>query len=80
MTHRFFILTAALLLVGGGALAHHGWGSYDAAKPFSIRGEVRDAALAEPARPSQREASGRDLGGGARAALPHGRRVGLSPR
>ena len=31
MTRRFFILTAALLLVGGGALAHHGWGSYDAA-------------------------------------------------
>ena len=39
MTCRFFILAAAPLLVGGSALAHHGWGSYDAAKTFSIRGE-----------------------------------------
>ena len=48
MTRRFFILTAALLLVGGGALAHHGWGSYDAARPFSIRGEVETLRWQNP--------------------------------
>ena len=37
---RFLVLAAAAMLAAGGALAHHGWGSYDAAKPFTIRGQV----------------------------------------
>ena len=41
---RFLVLAAGATLVAGGALAHHGWGSYDAAKPFTIRGQVETHA------------------------------------
>ena len=30
------------------ALAHHGWGSYDAAKPFTIRGQVETLRWQNP--------------------------------
>jgi hypothetical protein len=31
----------SLLLLGGGAFAHHGWGSYDAAKKFTVTSTVQ---------------------------------------
>ncbi len=49
MTRRFVVLAAASTLVaGGGALAHHGWGSYDASKPFTIRGQVENLRWQNP--------------------------------
>jgi len=40
-------LTAALLM-GGATFAHHGWGSYDAAKKFSIAGAVQQLQWQNP--------------------------------
>jgi Family of unknown function (DUF6152) len=45
---RFLVLAAGAVLVAGGALAHHGWGSYDAAKPFTIRGQVETLRWQNP--------------------------------
>lgn len=39
---------AALALFGGGALAHHGWGSYDAAKPFTVAGPILTSRFENP--------------------------------
>ncbi|MEA2903185.1 MAG: hypothetical protein QOI12_572 [Alphaproteobacteria bacterium] len=33
-------VSALALLTGGAALAHHGWGSYDAAHPVTVTGAV----------------------------------------
>jgi hypothetical protein len=35
-----FALPAALALLVGPALAHHGWGSYDAAHPVTVTGPI----------------------------------------
>jgi hypothetical protein len=45
---RFLVLAAGAMLVAGGAMAHHGWGSYDAAKPFTIRGQVETLRWQNP--------------------------------
>jgi Family of unknown function (DUF6152) len=39
---------AALGLAGGGALAHHGWGSYEAAKKFTIASAVEHLMWQNP--------------------------------
>jgi Family of unknown function (DUF6152) len=36
------------VLAAGAALAHHGWGSYDAAKPFTIRSSVEKLQWQNP--------------------------------
>jgi hypothetical protein len=36
----FSLALAALGLAAGGALAHHGWGSYDAAHPVTVSGRI----------------------------------------
>ncbi len=48
MPARPLTLAAALVLVAGGALAHHGWGSYDAAKKFTITSTVGTLAWQNP--------------------------------
>jgi hypothetical protein len=49
MTLRPFALAlTALSLAAGGALAHHGWGSYDAAKKFTIASSVERVAWQNP--------------------------------
>ena len=46
---RALSLTLVLLAASAAAvLAHHGWGSYDAAKTFSIRGEVETLRWQNP--------------------------------
>lgn len=47
--HRpFVIATAAALLLGGGAaLAHHGWGSYDTAA-VTLEGRIQESAYQNP--------------------------------
>lgn len=42
-----FCLSGAIM-ASGAALAHHGWGSYDAAKPFSITSAVQRADWQNP--------------------------------
>ena len=44
----FALALAALGLAAGGALAHHGWGSYDAAKKFTIASPVERLAWQNP--------------------------------
>jgi hypothetical protein len=47
MTRRF-ALVAALACLAGPAVAHHGWGSYDAAKPITVQGPVLTSKYENP--------------------------------
>jgi hypothetical protein len=40
IARSFALALAGLALAGGAALAHHGWGNYDAAKKFTIASPV----------------------------------------
>jgi hypothetical protein len=42
------VLLAALGLYAGTALAHHGWGSYDAAKPITVAGSITTSKYENP--------------------------------
>jgi hypothetical protein len=44
---RMAILAALVLLVGPAA-AHHGWGSYDAAKPITVSGPILTSKFENP--------------------------------
>src|SRR5437588_845887 len=49
---RAITFFAAFALITSAALAHHGWGSYDAAKPVTVTGPrqaLRDALMTEAA-------------------------------
>ncbi len=49
MKRPLFVLSlTGGLLTGGFALAHHGWGSYDAARPISITSAVQQANWQNP--------------------------------
>lgn len=48
MIARPFAVALAMLGLAGAALAHHGWGSYDAAKKFTIAGSVEHLAWQNP--------------------------------
>jgi Family of unknown function (DUF6152) len=48
IARHFALALAALGLAGGGALAHHGWGSYDAAKKFTITSPVEHLMWQNP--------------------------------
>ena len=63
------ILLAALAC--GTALAHHGWGSYDAAKPVTVDRPDPDLEIREPARHHHRQGRRQGLDRDARADLPH---------
>ena len=45
---RTFIAVGAVVLLSGAALAHHGWGSYDAAKPVTVAGPIVTAKYENP--------------------------------
>jgi hypothetical protein len=45
---RTVIFFAALALLSGTALAHHGWGSYDAAKPVTVAGPILTSKYENP--------------------------------
>jgi hypothetical protein len=42
------IAFAALLALTGAAAAHHGWGSYDAAKPVTVAGPILTSKYENP--------------------------------
>lgn len=46
--HLAIVAAAATLLSAGAALAHHGWGNYDAAKAFTMTGPVTQLEWANP--------------------------------
>jgi hypothetical protein len=43
-----FALLAALALAAAPALAHHGWGSYDAAHPVTVTGPIQTTKFENP--------------------------------
>src|SRR6266851_6276373 len=45
---RAVAIFAALALLTGAAFAHHGWGSYDAAKPVTVAGPVLTSKFENP--------------------------------
>jgi Family of unknown function (DUF6152) len=47
MAKRLAILAALAILVGP-AVAHHGWGSYDAARPVTVAGPVLTSKFENP--------------------------------
>ncbi|MXQ11422.1 hypothetical protein GR328_08115 [Microvirga makkahensis] len=49
MKRPLFVLCLSVTLqTGGFALAHHGWGSYDASRQISITGAVQQASWQNP--------------------------------
>src|SRR5438270_11143859 len=48
MHKRTILFTFAALLSAGAASAHHGWGSYDASKVFTIRAPVETLSWGDP--------------------------------
>jgi hypothetical protein len=45
---RTVTFLGALALMSGTALAHHGWGSYDAAKPVTVEGPILTSKYENP--------------------------------
>jgi hypothetical protein len=45
---RNLALVAALAALAGPALAHHGWGSYDAARPVTVAGPILTSKYENP--------------------------------
>jgi Family of unknown function (DUF6152) len=45
---RAAALSCALALLTGAAFAHHGWGSYDAAKPVTVSGPIVTSKFENP--------------------------------
>ena len=43
-----YILLAGVLAVAGPSAAHHGWGSYDAARPVTVTGPILTAKYENP--------------------------------
>jgi hypothetical protein len=46
--NRIVPTVTALLLLTGAAFAHHGWGSYDAAKPVTVEGPILTSTFENP--------------------------------
>lgn len=45
---RAFAIIVSLVLGIAGAAAHHGWGSYDAAKPVTVAGKILTSKYENP--------------------------------
>jgi Family of unknown function (DUF6152) len=45
---RTVALSGAFAVLTGAALAHHGWGSYDAAKPITVAGPILTSKYENP--------------------------------
>jgi hypothetical protein len=75
---RAVIYVLALMLLTTAAVAHHGWGSYDANKPLTISGPILSSKFRKPARHDHGAGQWQGLDGDARAHLAneHARRDG----
>lgn len=58
ITRRLFLASGAAL-VPGAAFAHHGWGSYDTARAFTVTGSITRAAYENPHCEIEVQAEGR---------------------
>ena len=45
---RVMTAASAIVLAAGAAFAHHGWGSYDAAKPVTVTGPIVTSKFENP--------------------------------
>src|SRR5262250_3773505 len=45
---RAITIAAGLAFAAGAAVAHHGWGSYDAAKPVTVAGPIQTSKYENP--------------------------------
>ena len=45
---RAIAVIAGVALATGAAVAHHGWGSYDAAKPVTVAGAIQSSKYENP--------------------------------
>jgi len=45
---RAITIAAGLAFAAGAAFAHHGWGSYDAAKPITVAGPIQTSKFENP--------------------------------
>jgi hypothetical protein len=45
---RAIAVIAGVALAAGAAVAHHGWGSYDAAKPVTVAGPIQTSKYENP--------------------------------
>jgi len=48
MIKSLTVVAALGLVTGGAALAHHGWGSYDAAHPVTVSGPIQTLKYENP--------------------------------
>ncbi len=48
MSRRLFFAAGAALAVPASSRAHHGWGSYDAANPLTLTGEIKRSEFVNP--------------------------------
>ena len=47
-TRRFVLAAALTVALAAPAIAHHGWGSYDASKPLTITGQIKHTTFQYP--------------------------------
>jgi hypothetical protein len=45
---KSLVVFASIFVLTGGALAHHGWGSYDAANPITVAGPILTSKYENP--------------------------------
>jgi archaeosine-15-forming tRNA-guanine transglycosylase len=45
---KLILATTLTALAGGSAIAHHGWGSYDASKPITVSGPILTSKYENP--------------------------------
>jgi ABC-type glycerol-3-phosphate transport system substrate-binding protein len=45
---RLILATTLAAFAGGAALAHHGWGSYDASRPITVSGQILASKFENP--------------------------------
>ena len=48
MRRRMFVTLIALAALPSAALAHHGWGSYDAEKPMTLTAVIEEVSIGNP--------------------------------
>ncbi|HEU0203587.1 MAG TPA: DUF6152 family protein [Burkholderiaceae bacterium] len=48
MRTRFALLLVAAMSLASAVLAHHGWSGYDASKPLTLKGSIKESGYEHP--------------------------------